>query len=70
MGEGYYQQEGEEHLYPRESHPELVEKLDKLAVAALLLIFAAVQFVRLGVLCHVGYLTLPADFGRSVRILP
>jgi hypothetical protein len=70
LGEGYYQQEGEEHLYPGQCHPELVEKLDKLAVAVLLLIFAAAQFVRLGVLRHVGYLILPARSGRSARILP
>jgi hypothetical protein len=39
LGERYYQQEGKENLHPRESHPELVEQLDKLAVTALTRIF-------------------------------
>ena len=39
MREGHDKQEGEEHLHPWESHPQLVEQFDDLAVAALLIVF-------------------------------
>src|SRR5215208_8546683 len=39
LREGHDKQEGEEHLHPWESHPQLVEQFDDLAVAALLFVF-------------------------------
>ena len=39
MREGHDKQEGEEHLHPWESHPQLIEQFDDLAVAALLFVF-------------------------------
>jgi hypothetical protein len=39
LREGHDKQEGEEHLHPWESHPQLVEQFDDLAVAALLSVF-------------------------------
>jgi hypothetical protein len=40
LREGHDKQEGEEHLHPWESHPQLVEQFDDLAVAALLFVFS------------------------------